>query len=383
MIELTTIKSAKGKSHFAKMVVDGEVLGSEGVLIVNTEEGKSLSVILDKEAGEELASRPFSDFSNNIHAIHLAVQFPLLEEDAISHTIAFDRDETGEIYISLGMIFGVESWKKLWSITEYRKEFKTIFGQQALPDISWMRKGFEYINLFNNGGDTIGISTIVHDTDTTIIEEARKLSGVIKHLHKLVEASLMEKLRSNSVVMQFDFPEEVRVPCEQYLLYFAQFLRDLGVQADTALTHEAGQVLFTVTPDDKQQALDNIRTALEVYLHLPSSPVSDTQQSEVAILRLNSELQSFHSKLSLARAEIQMKEATIQLQQVTIARLTGEVVIDSLKDVTPKPNDKEELLGDMVSLVPIKGKGFEVNLPEIFRKLKQLFKDKENQGGKK
>ena len=177
----------------------------------------------------------------------------------------------------------------------------------------------------------------------------------------------------------FNFPEEVRVPCEQYLLYFAQFLRDLGVNADTALTHEAGQVLFTVTPEDKEQALDKIRATLEVYLHLPSSPVSDTGGNEIAVLRLNSELQSLQSKLSLARAEIQMKDAAIQLQKVTIAQLTGEVVFESLKDVTPKPKDKdkEELLGDIVSLVPIKGKGFEVNLPELLRKLKQLFKKEE------
>src|SRR5207248_1798988 len=80
--------------------------------------------------------------------------------------------------------------------------------------------------------------------------------------------------RANSVVMSFDFPEEIKVPCEQYLIYFAQFLKDLGVEANTSLTHEAGQVLYTVTPINKHQALDKIYQALNVYLHLSSSPVS-------------------------------------------------------------------------------------------------------------
>lgn len=206
-----------------------------------------------------------------------------------------------------------------------------------------------------------------------------RVANTLRPFHEEADKVLTSSSDVNSITVSFDFPLEIRTACEQYLLYFVQFLRDLGVEANTTLTHEAGQVLFTVTPDDKQQALGKIRTALEVYLHLPSSPVSDTQQGEIAILRLNSELQNFQSKLSLARAEIQMKEAAIQLQQVTIAQLTGEAVFESLKDVTPKPKDKdkEELLGDIVSLVPLKGKGLEVNLPELFRKLKQLFKDKE------
>jgi hypothetical protein len=44
--------------------------------------------------------------------------------------------------------------------------------------------------------------------------------------------------------------------------------------------------------------------------------------------------------------------------------------------VTPTPKDKEELIKDTLSLIPYQGKGFEVNLPEIFRRLKRLFRDK-------
>ncbi|HYJ88718.1 MAG TPA: hypothetical protein VEW46_21810 [Pyrinomonadaceae bacterium] len=60
---------------------------------------------------------------------------------------------------------------------------------------------------------------------------------------------------SDSVSALFEFPEEVRLPCEQYLQYFAEFLRDLGVNANTSLVQQAGQVLFTVTPTDQEQAL--------------------------------------------------------------------------------------------------------------------------------
>ena len=83
----------------------------------------------------------------------------------------------------------------------------------------------------------------------------------------------------------------------------------------------------------------------------------------------------------MAAAEIQAKNATIETQRLTIdiqrALLSGEVISDSVKVVTPKPKDRdlEELLGGTVALIPVEGKGVRINLPEIFRRLKRLLSD--------
>jgi len=47
-----------------------------------------------------------------------------------------------------------------------------------------------------------------------------------------------------------------------------------------------------------------------------------------------------------------------------------------MKDITLKADDKEELLGGIVALATFKENGVEVNLGELYRKLKGLFKDK-------
>jgi CheY-like chemotaxis protein len=184
-----------------------------------------------------------------------------------------------------------------------------------------------------------------------------------------------------SVAVLFDFPEEVRVPCEQYLLYFGQFLRDLGVQSTSDLSHEAGQVLFTVTPTDSHTALDKVRAALNVYLRLPSSPVSDAGDDGIAVQRLESTVLRLQGDLRLASAELQAKNMTIQAQQLIIQTqkgfLNGEIVFGSIKDVTPSTDDKEKLLGGIVALATYKEKGVEVNLAELYRKLKGVFKNKE------
>jgi hypothetical protein len=173
----------------------------------------------------------------------------------------------------------------------------------------------------------------------------------------------------------FDFPESISVACEQYLLYFGQFLKDLGVSAETALTHEAGQVLFKVIPIGRKEALEKIRSALDLYLELPSSPISDSTNDSIAVQRLESSILRLRSDLKLAAAELQAKDATIKAQSLMIGILNGEVLLDSVKEVSPKPEDKEQVIPGIVALSIYKDKGVEINLGEMLRRVKKFFVD--------
>lgn len=214
-----------------------------------------------------------------------------------------------------------------------------------------------------------------------------------KAVHRETEQNLTLKVNERSVIASFtDFPKEVETYCEQYLTYFIQFLRDLGVDATSELKHEAGQVLFTVTPNNKHEALDNIRTALEIYLHLPSSPIGNDPNSEIAIQRLESQVLRFQSDLKLAAAElqaknatIQSKDATIEAQQLTInvqkALLHGEIFPPPIKQIelgkkADKEEDREEFLGGTLAITTYKDKGIEVSWAKMFRHLRGLFENK-------
>jgi hypothetical protein len=183
-----------------------------------------------------------------------------------------------------------------------------------------------------------------------------------------------------SLVVSFDdFPREVRTYCEQYLLYFIQFLQDLGIEAIPELRHEAGQVLFTVTPTNQQEALEKIWAALKVYLYLPSNPVSSSVSNEIAVKRLEYAVTGLQRELRLAEAELQAKNATIEAQQLTInvqkGLLSGEIVINSQREVTQKTTgeDREEIFNGVAALTILKKSGVEINLAKIFRWLKEKF----------
>jgi len=55
------------------------------------------------------------------------------------------------------------------------------------------------------------------------------------------------------------------------------------------------------------------------------------------------------------------------------AALGVGIMVDSIRNVTPKAEDKEPLLGGVVALATFKEKGLEVNLGELYRKLKKKF----------
>jgi hypothetical protein len=219
--------------------------------------------------------------------------------------------------------------------------------------------------------------------DEPIAVEYQKCVLGLQQLQGWVSRSLTLRRPAGSLVSRFMFREEIRVPCEQYLLYFTRFLEDLGVEATADLRHEAGQVLFSVTPADKDEALDKIHEALMIYLGLSASPVSDLAalDYEIAIQRLVAEVQTLQSRVTLARAEIQLKEATIQQQQVTIEQLRppgGGLMLESLQQVTPPPKgeDREEVLGGLVAIKKFEWNFLEVGFPEVFRRLRRLFKDR-------
>lgn len=167
------------------------------------------------------------------------------------------------------------------------------------------------------------------------------------------------------------------------LLYFVQFLKDLGVQATADIRHEADDVLFSVTPSNKDEALETIKLALELYLQLPSNPaVSMPSEYSMAIpvQQLVANIQHLNTQLMLTQSALQLKDATIQALQTTIVQqrqvLTGQIILDSLQRIeTPdRTEDKEQLLGGAVALTKYEGDGFELNVPLIYRWLKGLWK---------
>lgn len=291
---------------------------------------------------------------------------------------SFSDPETGKSKLYL-LFNRVSRWRRRYSFEEYFEELILETRTSPLPNVVVEDTRSEPDVSVMLPFDVFVVSFTDIDKELPLKDELERCLNSFRSIHDKAVTKLEAKYPSDSIEICFDFPEEVRVACEQYLLYFVQFLRDLGVNATAELRHFAGEVLFAVTPADKATALDNIRTALETYLQLPSSPIANDAMAEVAMQRLAANVEHLKGQVRLASAEIQLKEATIEAQQTTIQLLRGNVMLESLKDVTPKSGeDKEPVLLGTVALTKFNWKGLEINYPEIFRKLRALFKKNQN-----
>jgi hypothetical protein len=338
-----------------------------------------------------LGNLRFSDFPERVVAINIVFEsevFPnwehiVMEPRARIHTPAghvhFGWDDTPTTFkddhtIKFRASLDVNSWKGAHSPKDYLDEIDKAFTDN--PDT------LHYLD--EPGGYNFHIEFRVSHPNLRIVDEVIRCRNVLLNGFSKVENKLEAASPHNSIEQTFNFPEEVGFACEQYLVYFVQFLKDLGVNATSELKHKAGQVLFTVTPTNEEEALDKIRIALDVYLHLPASPVGNDMSNEIAIQRLESQVLRFQSDLRLAAAELQAKNATIEAQQLTInvqrALLNGEILLDSMEDVTPKEKEeaKVEFFDGSVALGVYKDKGVELNWAKMWKQLKELFLEKDD-----
>ena len=163
----------------------------------------------------------------------------------------------------------------------------------------------------------------------------------------------------------FKFPEEIKVSCEQYLLYFTKFLLDLGINATQNLEEEeAGKVLFSLTPTDDIEALDKIREALAVYLNLPSSPI--VYDDSFAAMRLQQQLANLEHAQRMTVREIQLTEKVIMIQSETIQEKN---TIIAQKDSTIEQQNRviEKIMSKSIMMDSVENKE---ELEEIYDGLK-------------
>jgi hypothetical protein len=229
-----------------------------------------------------------------------------------------------------------EDWNWQFSRTEYLTEFARIQGSQAVDVEFFHHDGLEIDDL----NTSIEIySYWDEEQETSTIELFKQNFSIINKFHQEAIERLTGNFTFNSITALFNFTEELKTACEQYLLYFAQFLKDLGINATSSLKEEAGKVLFSVTPTDDIEALDKIREALAVYLKLPESPI--IYNESFAAMRLQQQIDNLHHSQRMAEREIRSSERELRLAQ-TVIESQDKIILqkDSLIEQQSKIIDK-------------------------------------------
>lgn len=303
--------------------------------------------------------------------------------------VGIDRvDDQGRIPLICEIYYEFENWRNPYTIADLAQSIQDVLGEHPeLPLTYWNRYGTR-----GSIAEGFGVQGAARHEDT--IEHVLLLQKDLLDLSKLAEKHLEwsefedyssdlapyvgEAPPPHNISVLFSFPAPVKSACEQYLLYFGQFLSDLGIQVETDLAEKkAARVLFSVTPIDATQALTQIRDALGTYLRLPVLPefaATASQFHDPAVAQLQANVLHLQSQMVLAKSVLQLKDATIQAKDAVIESLKGTIDLTGFVARPRKSHEEsssEPLIKGVVSVKKYDLKFLEFDFPAILKKLKR------------
>jgi hypothetical protein len=340
-----------GKSGIFEIHIAGELLEHTKAYVSESANRITLDVNSYEDTAK-LCSCHLSDIPNNLKINLLA-----------KNNIGFDENF---LELTENLI------RSIWVITLQRNEFVVIGIKFGTNLLRWRRQYtyYSYLEAFVKSKELFKHNNVEFEKQkesivalikfapdkTTLSEAIYQSSSILYECHGEVERSILSEFGKEILKASFTFPEELKASCEQYLIYFAQFLQDLGINATSSLKEVAGQVLFSVTPKEDIVALDKIREALAVYLNLPASPiVYDDSFASMRLQQLIENLQhsqrmavrelQYNEKLLIAQSDsIREKNLTISQQQSVIEQQNKIIEKISSKSIMmDSVENKEEL----------------------------------------
>lgn len=213
---------------------------------------------------------------------------------------------------------------------------------------------------------------IIFFTFVKSIEIGRSLRNEVTDICNTLGMA-QEKLLSNfdiltGVTANLSIPEEYRHIFGQYLVYFGQFLSEMGIPSKTTVSVNEDGLLLNINPANKDEAIQNIYLALSSYIALADgesviSPLS-AQGSEIRYEQLMANVEHLRSQLKYADAVLEVKNEHIEFLRQTQDISQTKAISTSSSTVTEKWEPIEGF-----ALTKYKGKFFEIDIPKLIRKI--------------
>ena len=307
---------------------------------------------------EELNRYSFNDVSKYLSRYEYNTNFEWTSEET-SIEISLGEEPKINLFVKPDLIY----WAKPWSFVIFENEFRKVlknFHPKIEPGTKFLKSEKGY-----------GIKIEILDGDSIITQSVQTCHNILQKIYKATELNLTNEINKDSLTSIFEFPQEIKSACKQYLVYFAQFLSDLGINAETEIKEETDKTLFKVTPKDKTDALEKIKKILDTYLQMAESTsieLMNMYDSNVAVQQLKANIHHLQGQLYLSKSVMQMKDATIESLQLSNFQLKERVEI-----LNKEKSKKEDIIPGVVAVKEYDGKGFSIDIPNIVRSLKRRF----------
>ncbi len=247
-----------------------------------------------------------------------------------------------KLYYSIGL----DEWSYSINIKGYADELTKLINMGTNYSANW-----EF-----SMGDLMG-NIAIELEDNSLIDGS--FNNAIASIEKIHETVIKKYSYLHEVIAQFEFTEANIHIYSQYLVYFGEFLKNIGIDSNTIVRTDNNTAILSVVPKNQKHALEEIYSALAVYIGFPSDneilqPKEDIQ-SQIRYQQLEALVQHLESQLKLSNALV-----NVQQREITL--------IDSTKILNIKTEQKvwEPLSGVRINKV-YKGKYFEINFEKLLK----------------
>jgi len=333
-----TIKFIEKNEHL-KIEQDGKELlsipcqNSDGSVL------KYYSEDVDKELSLIICNSPAGDIPKGLE---YSWEFES-KEFPNANWLAFKK-ENGSVQIKLSITFSWEEWNQPFTIQEFLECYKNEMSNIGFKTEINMEEGWASLDIIFFVLDGI----VLHRIDEVIHEAKKEYQSLVVKLARAGSENIFVKV--------FNFPKEYESICTQYLVWFGEFLLNLGINADVSAENNRHQTSLIVSPKEAPELLIKIEQLFYQYLslpyieYLPAQAVSASVEDKYLLQMLFSQVENFKN-------QIQMKEAVIEMKELSIASLKENLhekekkilLIQSMK------NAKDiEMFGGAISLGEIK-----------------------------
>ena len=213
--------------------------------------------------------------------------------------------------ISIKLIFPLDEWVHEVSISDFILKY---------PKCMLEKGGKVTKNLTDNAihfcvSKEISNGSIIDSLEALLVES----NEVLSKLNSEMETSHYEDV----FVRLFDFPSEYQNIYAQYLMWFGEFLKNLGLDADAHTEPKSGKTALIVSPKNNQKLLVEIEKLFYQYIQLPYVEILPPQR-EMSIQEQHS-FMAIRQQVQLLEMQIQAKDSLLLNDNATISSLNATV----------------------------------------------------------
>ncbi|WP_155738369.1 hypothetical protein, partial [Clostridium saccharobutylicum] len=230
----------------------------------------------------------------------------ITENDSADAGINLEKEKC---FVFMKFVYDFAMWARIYAIPDIVNEIEEVC--KKYNNISF--------ELIEEDDPLNGFKLIkrIECTDNSFEDELISLGEKIKPIFEEVQILLQGNIEGIS--FEFNLNESIKTAYKQYLVYFVQFLEDVGIDSESEMKSEADRILFRVIPKDKTVALKNIRDLLNIYIDFIDNKEIEIYEdyNNLAVSQLKANVLHLKSQLILAQTIIEQKQITIDLLKNT------------------------------------------------------------------